>query len=56
MAGDQSLFAPPFTTSDDELAEMVSRFATSVRQVADEVEHELATAPEPLSVSSGDAQ
>ncbi len=41
-AGDQSLFAPPFTTSDDELAEMVARFAASVRQVAAEVEHELA--------------
>jgi adenosylmethionine-8-amino-7-oxononanoate aminotransferase len=56
MAGDQSLFAPPFTTPDDELAEMVARFAASVRQVADEVEEKLARAPEPLSVSSGDAQ
>jgi adenosylmethionine-8-amino-7-oxononanoate aminotransferase len=36
-AGDQSLFAPPFTTSDNELAEMVSRFAGSIRQVASEV-------------------
>jgi adenosylmethionine-8-amino-7-oxononanoate aminotransferase len=56
MAGDQSLFAPPFTTSDGELDEMVQRFAASVRQVADEVERELAGRPEPLSVSTGDAQ
>jgi hypothetical protein len=27
MAGDQSLFAPPFTTTDAELAETVCRFA-----------------------------
>ena len=43
-AGDQSLFAPPFTTSDDELAEMVSRFAAAVRQVCGEVEVELSSA------------
>ena len=42
-AGDQSLFAPAFTTTDDELAEMVSRFADTVRHVADEVESELST-------------
>ena len=42
-AGDQSLFAPAFTTTDDELAEMVSRFADAVRQVAQEVESELST-------------
>ena len=40
-AGDQSLFAPPFTTTDAELAEMVSRFAESVRQVAAEVDRKL---------------
>jgi adenosylmethionine-8-amino-7-oxononanoate aminotransferase len=44
FAGDQSLFAPSFTTTDDELAEMVDRFAESVRQVAGEVERELAGA------------
>jgi adenosylmethionine-8-amino-7-oxononanoate aminotransferase len=47
-AGDQTLFAPPFTTTDDELAEMVERFAQSVREVAAQVESELAmheTAP-----------
>lgn len=43
-AGDQSLFAPPFTTSDEELAEMVARFAAVVTQIAAEVERELAGA------------
>src|ERR1700693_4601809 len=42
-AGDQTLFAPAFTTTDDELAEMVSRFADTVRQVAEDVESELST-------------
>jgi adenosylmethionine-8-amino-7-oxononanoate aminotransferase len=41
-AGDQSLFAPPFVTTDEELAEMVTRFAESVREVATQVERELA--------------
>jgi adenosylmethionine-8-amino-7-oxononanoate aminotransferase len=41
-AGDQSLFAPPFTATDEELAEMVARFSTSVREVAADVEPELA--------------
>jgi adenosylmethionine-8-amino-7-oxononanoate aminotransferase len=36
-AGDQTLFAPPFTSTDQELVEMVTRFAESVRHVADEV-------------------
>ena len=40
-AGDQTLFAPPFTTTDDELAEMVSRFADAVHRVAQDVEPEL---------------
>src|SRR5438874_5936703 len=44
-AGDQSLFAPPFTTTDEELAEMIERFADSVRQVATEVERELGAVP-----------
>lgn len=47
-AGDQSLFAPPFTTTDDELAEMVGRFTESVRQVAGEAESQLAVL-EPVS-------
>lgn len=37
FAGDQSLFAPPFTTTDAELEEMVSRFAGVVREVAQQV-------------------
>ena len=41
FAGDQSLFAPPFTSSEAELAEMVERFATSVRKVARELESRL---------------
>jgi adenosylmethionine-8-amino-7-oxononanoate aminotransferase len=56
-AGDQSLFAPPFTTTDDELAEMVERFAETVRQVAGEVERELEGAePTPRAVPAGDRQ
>jgi adenosylmethionine-8-amino-7-oxononanoate aminotransferase len=41
FAGDQTLFAPPFITNDDELGEMVSRFADAVGAVGDEVEAEL---------------
>ena len=41
LAGDQTLFAPPFNTSDEELAEMVERFAAAVRQVAHEAESKL---------------
>jgi adenosylmethionine-8-amino-7-oxononanoate aminotransferase len=41
MASDQSLFAPPFTSSDAELAEMVSRFADTVRHVAAKTERRL---------------
>lgn len=40
-AGDQSLFAPPFTASDADLAEMVERFAAAVRAVSAEVVEEL---------------
>jgi adenosylmethionine-8-amino-7-oxononanoate aminotransferase len=54
-AGDQSLFAPPFMTTDDELAEMVTRFAAAVGQIATEVERELAG--EQLgAVGAGEAQ
>jgi adenosylmethionine-8-amino-7-oxononanoate aminotransferase len=56
-AGDQSLFAPPFTTSDEELAEMVDRFATVVREVSQRVERELVGAkPVPQPVPTADAQ
>jgi len=51
MAGDQTLFAPPFTTSDEELAQMVARFADSVRAVAGEVERDLDRGPRPVSVA-----
>jgi hypothetical protein len=34
FAGDQTLFAPPFTTSDVDLSRMVARFANTVRSVA----------------------
>ncbi len=42
-AGDQTLFAPPFTTTDDELTEMVARFADTVRHVDAQVQRELTT-------------
>ena len=41
FAGDQTLFAPAFVASDDELDEMVSRFSDSVRRVAEQVERDL---------------
>ncbi len=44
-AGDQTLFAPPFTTTDDELAEMVARFADAVHRVTDEATSELKGRP-----------
>ena len=44
-AGDQTLFAPPFTTTDEELAEMVSRFGDTVWHVAEGVERELSAHP-----------
>jgi hypothetical protein len=52
-AGDQTLFAPPFTTTDEELAEMVHRFAEAVRRVADEVDDELAARPMSGSTTGG---
>jgi adenosylmethionine-8-amino-7-oxononanoate aminotransferase len=44
-AGDQTLFAPPFTATDEELAEMVSRFGDTVRHVAEGVDRELSARP-----------
>jgi len=41
FAGDQTLFAPPFTTSDAELNEMVARFAETIRTVARSLEGQL---------------
>jgi adenosylmethionine-8-amino-7-oxononanoate aminotransferase len=43
-AGDQSLFAPAFTARDEDLAEMVERFAVVLREVWSEVEGKLETA------------
>ncbi len=45
FAGDQTLFAPPFTTTDAELAEMVDRYAKTLRQVAAELETKLEARP-----------
>jgi adenosylmethionine-8-amino-7-oxononanoate aminotransferase len=47
-AGDQTLFAPAFTATDDELGEMVARFSDVVRQVAEDVEPDL-TRSEPIA-------
>ena len=40
-AGDQTLFAPPFTTTDSELSQMAERFAETIRTVARSLESEL---------------
>jgi adenosylmethionine-8-amino-7-oxononanoate aminotransferase len=50
-AGDQTLFAPAFTATDDELADMVSRLADTVRQVAEEVGSDLS-----VSSPNGDSR
>jgi len=52
FAGDQTLFAPPFTTTDEELAEMVSRFADAVHRVAQDVEPELGGSPSPTTTGA----
>jgi adenosylmethionine-8-amino-7-oxononanoate aminotransferase len=41
FAGDQTLFAPAFTATDEDLDEMVSRFSDVVHEVAKDVEPEL---------------
>jgi len=40
-AGDQTLFAPPFTTTDAELTQMMERFAETIRTVARSIEAQL---------------
>ena len=45
FAGDQTLFAPPFTSTDAELEQMVGRFAGAVRQAARELETKLEARP-----------
>jgi adenosylmethionine-8-amino-7-oxononanoate aminotransferase len=52
-AGDQTLFAPAFTATDDELAEMVDRFAIVVREVWNEIEGALAGGTAPVSTVEG---
>jgi adenosylmethionine-8-amino-7-oxononanoate aminotransferase len=47
-AGDQTLFAPAFTATDDELGEMIARFSDVVRHVAEELEPDL-TRSEPIT-------
>jgi adenosylmethionine-8-amino-7-oxononanoate aminotransferase len=51
-AGDQTLFAPPLTTTDDELGEMASRFADAVHRVAADVEPELSALPSPTTTGA----
>lgn len=41
FAGDQTLFAPPFTSTDAELIEMVERYAATLHQVARELDAKL---------------
>jgi adenosylmethionine-8-amino-7-oxononanoate aminotransferase len=53
FAGDQSLFAPPFTSSDSELSQMVERFAKTVRRVARAIEPELAREAAPARAGDG---
>ena len=50
FAGDQTLFAPPFTSTDAELAEMVERYAGALQQVAKELESKLEAIPHVKSV------
>ena len=52
-AGDQTLFAPAFTATDDELDEMVSRFADVVHQVAAQVEPDLMGSEPVTSIPGG---
>jgi adenosylmethionine-8-amino-7-oxononanoate aminotransferase len=52
-AGDQTLFAPPFTTTDEELSEMVSRFVDAIAEVNDGVVAELSAAAVTPSAAGG---
>ena len=45
FAGDQTLFAPPFTSSDAELTQMVERYAKALRKVSVELEAKLEARP-----------
>ena len=52
-AGDQTLFAPAFTATDEELAEMVSRFVDAVGRVAQDVESQLAPSSRTAPTTTG---
>lgn len=52
-AGDQTLFAPAFTATDEELEDMVGRFVGAVRRVAEQVDDELSSASAPSLTSAG---
>jgi adenosylmethionine-8-amino-7-oxononanoate aminotransferase len=52
-AGDQTLFAPAFTATDEELEDMVGRFIGAVRRVAERVDDELSSASAPSLTSAG---
>jgi len=45
FAGDQTLFAPPFTSTDAELEQMIQRFAGTLQQVEKELETKLEARP-----------
>jgi adenosylmethionine-8-amino-7-oxononanoate aminotransferase len=51
--GDQSLLAPAFVMTDDELAQVVERMAAAVRAVEREVKAELAAPHRPAAVTRG---
>jgi adenosylmethionine-8-amino-7-oxononanoate aminotransferase len=51
-AGDQTLLAPAFTSSDEELSQVVERMAETVLEVEREVKEELASSRSPLEVTS----
>ena len=48
-AGDQTLLAPAFVASEDELAEMIERLDRTVRTVQAEVERELSASGAPVA-------
>jgi adenosylmethionine-8-amino-7-oxononanoate aminotransferase len=52
-AGDQTLFAPAFTATDEDLEDMVGRFVGAVRRVAEQVDDELSSASAPSLTSTG---
>jgi adenosylmethionine-8-amino-7-oxononanoate aminotransferase len=51
-AGDQTLLAPAFTSTDEELSLVVERIADTVQAVEREVKEQLASSRSPLEVSS----